>query len=109
MKSIITAVIAIVLMSCKPAHASDFNKFCIGQSELAEKVMSGRQNGVPMHKMLGTLDNITDENFKGIMEYMIELAYDVPRYSTEQYKNHAKVEFGNKFYKLCSSAANKNR
>ena len=100
MKSIITAVIAIVLMSCTPTYASQ--DLCQVQAKVAETTMHSRQIGVPMYQMMKLVEEIEFEPVRDIARYITIESYEVPMYNSVEYKERAKSEFSNKIYKLCN-------
>lgn len=74
-------------------------KECSGQSEVAEKIMEGRQAGVPMRKMIDLAEG--DQ----LLELMVKWAYDEPGYSSDQMQRRSATKFGNRQYRLCLDAS----
>lgn len=100
----IIIVSAIIFSSCQlqPAFAAD-KEFCLTQLELAETIMKARQAGVSIKDVL----NFNKETSKEVKEHLTiltEYAYTKPRFSTEEYKRKAIVEFGTEIYNICRKA-----
>lgn len=70
---------------------------CQPISEFAKAVMEARQAGVPLAQALKVSTMPT-------MQALIVSAYRKPRYSTEQYREHAAVEFANETLITCLDA-----
>jgi len=83
------------------AYADDWRKTCDSYGGLAETIMSGRQSGTSMAKMMKVLNN--DEGSE-LFEKLIIAAYDRPRYSTEQMQKRSIEEFRDKMYLECAKA-----
>ena len=97
-KSIIAAVITIILMSCNPVYANDSQ--CTIHAKLAESTMHNRQLGIPLYQMMQLASEIKSKPVRDIVEYITVEAYEVPLYNSAEYKERAKSEFSNKIYKL---------
>lgn len=71
---------------------------CTGVSELAETLVSLRFAGVPMSETMRTMTEGTDNS---VIRQMVMGAYDIPDYSTEEYRERAKREFQNREFSKC--------
>lgn len=103
----IALFVALCLLAL-PAKAVENNadSGCAKFSEMAESIMEARQAGVPMRKLMSTL-NSTDTEFgpalKQLVAKIIQQAYEQPQYQTDGMINRTKVEFGNEMYLLCQN------
>lgn len=79
-------VISASLATCQPI------------SEFAKELMDARQAGVPLAQAL------TVARHNATMEALIVSAYRKPRYSTEDYRERAAVEFANATLVTCLDA-----
>ncbi len=68
---------------------------CLTDSEMAYTIMSARQNGVPMAKVLMIVES------DPVYRQYVMMAYDTPLYSSEEFKERTKREFENSAYRLC--------
>jgi len=75
---------------------------CKEFSLTAESIMSARQNGVPMYKMIEILDdgNLAKSTL-GLMGVIIEQAYETSRYNSETFKQKAIEDFKNEIFLSC--------
>jgi len=79
-------ILALTMMISVGANAAiDCNQV----SAFAEEVMTARQSGVPMSRVIEIL------NDNSLNSIAID-AYKKPRYQTDEYKQRAITEFGNK-------------
>ena len=78
-------------------------ELCASVSELAKTTMQGRQGGAPMNKLM--------ETAKGnkLIEELIILAYDSPRYGTESMRAKSIENFRDKAYLECIKEFRKNK
>ncbi len=70
--------------------------FCEDVNDLAEQVMTKRQQGFQMERIYNT---VTGEFAKA----MVEDAYSQPFYHTDEIKERAIDEFANDYYRACVS------
>jgi len=94
-----------VLMFISPVYAAEDDKMatCEDWEALAVNIMSARQNGVQMSKMMGILKSEDDKTVK----MLIIEAYDSPKYSGEKYKKESISEFSNKVFLDCTRVKSK--
>ena len=76
---------------------------CIVVGMLAKQIMSARQSGVPMSKVLGVLDG-EDANADGLTRKLTIQAYDYPRFSGSEHQERAITEFENEAMVMCYQA-----
>ena len=111
MKVIFWAILALVLGY--PADTSAAEELTAGDAEackmvsqIAEKIMTARQVGVPM---ANAMDVMIDS--PGVLgnagKVLVEMAYEVPRFQTEEFQHREVVEFGNQAYSMCLRAKSK--
>ena len=84
----------------RDSQQQDLIKVCKNMGEYARTVMEGRQNGVPMSKLID-LAASSDASTGPTMQQIIIEAYDHPRMSVEANKATATVDFENKVYLEC--------
>lgn len=77
---------------------------CTGASELARSIMTARQNGAPMSKMM-EIESASDSSSVGnVTRLMVISAYDKPRYSTPEIVAREISDFENEMYLACIQA-----
>ena len=78
----------------------NFSKNCDELYTVSRMLMQYRQEGKPMNVIINSL--------KGdkIMRPLVIAAYDVPQYSSPEFKNREINKFANMVYKLCISGGN---
>lgn len=94
-------VILFSLIVVTPVKADSWRELCSSYSDLSEKIMTNRQSGVAMSKMMSTVDGQKDAMSKVIEEIIIE-AYEKPRYSTERMQKRTIEDFRNSIYLTCA-------
>jgi len=70
---------------------------CPSVIELAEQIMSARQAGVSMAELMEVMENKYQQ--KLVLE-----AYQIPLYTTQEYRDSETTEFGNKHGVACYEA-----
>ena len=101
-----TFLLAIILAFTTTAHAETSatdDAVCIVVGMLAKQIMSARQSGVPMSKVMGVLDG-EDSNADGLTRQLTIQAYDYPRFSGSEYQERAITEFENEAMVMCYQA-----
>lgn len=73
-------------------------ELCDNWGALARTTMDARQAGVPMRKLI---DGMNPGDQSETMTRMIVLAYDSPRYHTDEHQQREITEFENKVYAAC--------
>ena len=96
MKVLLTAIF-ILAMAMPVMAEEDAHTICSAWGALAESVMQGRQNGVPMQAMIEVL---IDPEDVVINRMMIE-AYETSRFSTHDYQQRAISTFRDAWYLDC--------
>ncbi len=71
---------------------------------IAESVMKARQRGVPMAKMYKTVEG--DDYTNKLFKLLIDEAYKVNRYGTEEYQEKAVTDFRDIYFRACLSNQN---
>lgn len=79
--------------------------FCTGVSEMANAIMTARQNDASMAKLMKAKSG--DEGVNDLSSTMIEDAFSTSSFSTAEFKNKAISEFENKWFAACIKAKNK--
>lgn len=92
MKKLLLAV-ALTTALTAPVHAEKAS--CEDIAGLAKSVMSARQNGVSLSKLI----KITGKD--NLMKTMVMLAYDETRFSTKKFQDRAVSKFENKWMLAC--------
>jgi hypothetical protein len=70
---------------------------------VAEAIMTARQGGVVMSTAMRLASDVGEPLKAGMIE-MIKLAYNEPRYSTEDYQQKAIIDFRNEVELICYQA-----
>ena len=96
--------IAVAVMLCGTAAAEDP---CTGPEELAEMIMTKRQQGAPMSAIMRIARSQDAERVRSIAVKLTMAAYDEPRYTSEEYQRRAVREFRNEVYRGCVKATAK--
>jgi len=92
----LSALVLILAIYAGSAKAEE-KDHCLQISSLAESIMTGRQMGLPMSKMMGVTD-------LDLARTMVIEAYEHPRFSTEQVKKRAIGDFRDRWYLACVKA-----
>jgi len=105
MKSVIAGlVITIVCFSFSNSWAENkelLYKSCAGIANAAETVMTNRQLGIAMQKMIKVVNKEDNKIIRNEMLDMVIRAYETPRYSTKKMKNEAISDFRDMYYLHC--------
>ena len=106
MKKIFLSLICFVLLSVSsPTSAQDSNiDFCVALSELAGSIMDGRQSNVLMSEMVKAMGNQKDHPLYPLTLELIIKAYDSEGYSSDEYREKAKIDFSNEIFSACIKA-----
>jgi len=105
--STITTLIVAVGLAFSPVNAEDSNttdvytKYCLTISNLATAVMKGRQNGVPMAKMIAVAKS------DKIARALVMDAYSAPVASTQAEKEMTIRTFADTALLVCLKAVDK--
>jgi hypothetical protein len=93
MKIRIIAALVMVGSLSAPAWALSSDEACKEMAGAAEAVMRARQNGVAMQKLLDVASNPKFASGQAGFRAIIMMAYDKPRFNTEENKQHAVDDF----------------
>jgi len=96
MKVVLISVLFILSLQ---AHADNSRELCKGFGEIAELIMTHRQNGTPMDVIIDKIDK--EPALKDIGESLAISAYETSRFSTEKMKQRKITEFKNAVYLEC--------
>lgn len=98
-------LIGACLLCSMPAMANDAKEeMCPSLSSLAETVMTARQKGVPMNKLMGVLSSSQlgqEPTLKDVIRTMVIEAYNRTKFNSTQYQQEAAVEYGNEWNVAC--------
>lgn len=94
------SLVSTVSFAAKPSQET--LEFCGGTSSMAKSVMTSRQSGVAMSKLMEATSS--DEAVNDLGALMIEQAYDSPAYGSPEYKNKAATDFENRWFSNCLKA-----
>jgi hypothetical protein len=92
-------ILATALLTTAPVMASDY---CGQIGDLAETVMTVRQNGAEMSGLMNIM--LKEEATKVIGKQMVIDAYETPRYNMLENQKREVSEFKNEWYLLCIKA-----
>ncbi|MER8373927.1 hypothetical protein [Mesorhizobium sp. M1406] len=85
-----------------PPKAATLTQNCTSIGELARSIMMKRQSGTDMSQMMSVVDKLDDENpVKSIGKEIVILAYAMPLFNGEDYKQRTISEFANKIQVKC--------
>ena len=87
------AALAATLLTTTPVTAKE--DVCASLAELAGDVMELRQGGVPLSEMMKIAEG--DE----LLRFLLLEAYNVPRFSTKEYKDLAIKDFSDMLALVC--------
>lgn len=82
-----------------PTFADDWKESCALQGNLAATIMKNRQHGIPMSQMM---EVDTDPKIKDFMDALIIMAYESPRFSTEEMQKRSVDDFRDRAYLSCA-------
>ena len=94
MKALIYTTAAALALGASAPASSDVQEFCESYQELAERVMTLRQQGYPMSQLIRDLDD--DAGTRLVIE-----AYDERRRVTGESAQRAIEDFGNEHAAAC--------
>tara|TARA_B110000093_G_scaffold71523_1_gene77800 strand:- start:1673 stop:1981 length:309 start_codon:yes stop_codon:yes gene_type:complete len=97
----IKAVLVVLTMIATPAVADSRMEVCKIVSEGASGIMKIRQDGVPLISILTALKH------NKMFVQLVLIAYDTPKYSTEENQQGAITEFGNTVLLQCLKGSGK--
>jgi len=97
MKTFITAA----LIAAFPFAASSQDLTCADFGDMAENIMTARQNGVPLSQLMDALGEL--RSFE-LFEKLVMLAYQEPRYSTKAVQNSTIEDYRNLWELGCYSS-----
>jgi len=96
------AILAIMLTTSLQAKDN-----CIGLSELSETIMSNRQHGTDITKLVKLFQKPQYATMRPYVTAKAIEAYEEPRYSTTEYQDNAIADFKNDAFLECYRVMNK--
>lgn len=78
-----------------PAFVSAESITCEQFGELAESIMKSRQTGVPLSSLMNVIKDTPETDGNEIFRNMIVMAYDEPRYSSDNMQRRAIEDYRN--------------
>lgn len=95
----IATILAVLLAGSAAAQdEADAGEFCDSLHSLSTSLMRARQNGVSMATMMQSIRGRASEEF---LRALVIEAYEVPRYSSDEYRGRAVEDFANDQYLTC--------
>lgn len=98
------AIAVLFLFTAAPAFSEDFRDACKHASEIAEAIMTARQNGATAPDVMDAALKDTPPESKKLMEAIVLDAFDVPRYRTKEPQDREISEYASKIYTRCMAA-----
>ena len=98
-KLLATAVMAIYVTSAQAATVEDL---CPAIGEIAENIMTARQNNMPMSEVMAIVAQ--GEAIAGLAREMVIIAYDKPKFDLPDYQSRSISSFRNDMESVCYSA-----
>jgi hypothetical protein len=100
MKYLIILIIVFIVSTI--GVQADNSDSCENIDKTAENIMTSRQSGVPMVEVVKLVnENIKSDTLNKFVTEMVKDAYKEPRFSTQDYKKKAILDFRNKWYLFC--------
>lgn len=100
---------AVIMSIYSSAYAYDASEYCAVQETMATTTMNARQSGVPISKTLAIANSIKDEDMKELANILVNWAYSKHRFTSEEYRKNAAVDFGTEVYNTCMNAIKKSK
>lgn len=98
MKKFMTVMLLIIAASTSQAAVDE--ETCLMAKQIAETTMSARQAGVDIVDMIN-LANKTGGKLGALSKAMAIDAYNMPSYSTQEFKDREIADFGTRHYLNC--------
>lgn len=74
---------------------------CTALGSLARSIMEKRQGGTDMSELMSVVDKFDVESFKPIARSMVMMAYSMPRFNGEEFKQKTILDFSNQVQLAC--------
>ena len=94
MMNLKAAVAAVAIVAASSAVAETKQETCTTIGKLAAIIMENRQEGVDMSKLMEIAET-------ELVQRLVIFAYEMPRYSSEDYKRTAVQDFANEAMGVC--------
>jgi hypothetical protein len=100
-----TLIILLLYLGATAATGADSaeqvkEEMCMHINNVAESIMLGRQNGMPMIQQRQSALGMHEALRDAVLE-MVRTAYEEPAWSTDENKQHAVREFADGWYARC--------
>jgi hypothetical protein len=105
MKQLLALIFVSAFAFAQSTHAQGWQSNCKAFEHLARSIMTARQNGEDISKLIGVADDPTRADAKDLTTKLIFSAYKQPRYQTEDMQQKAIDDFSNDTYLGCVEAA----
>ena len=80
---------------------------CQGLEDAARPVMSARQAGVPLSKVLEVSESDKNSDVRKLTRLIALEAYGKPRFETEEYQARATADFADEIRLICETSASR--
>lgn len=94
----------IIIWISSLAMAVSFAESCEDQAQVAESVMTARQEGMPLRKSLSAVKKLAPVKFHPILELMVLEAYDRGLYEAREKQQQVIGSFGESWRLRCQKA-----
>lgn len=84
-----------------PAGEKQHEENCKKLSAFAYMAMGARQNGTTLSDAIDIANGIPDEKERFLAKQMVIDAYKQTKFSSQEYKDEARVDFSNKYMLAC--------
>lgn len=101
MNRTIIALVAALAFATPVAAEPGSIAACTALSEAAQSAMQVRQSGLPIHSVMNQLAGSLDGTDLELAILLMEVAYDRPLFSSEEYKVQAANEFATDMFLMC--------
>lgn len=106
MSKILTICTAISMLAAAPVASETMSRsgriaFCDKVGTMAELVMVNRQVGTRPGKLIAMFNG---DPYQETITTMVRIAYQTPRFSSQEYRDRAAVDFRNDFESECLSS-----
>ena len=111
MKKLILVATLTVASLISNAKVSNVEEYCSSMYDLAETIMSARQNGMTMKKskeiIVTTVSD--DKNLVGIAKSLVDWAYSQPKYHSKELQKYSTNRFAERAYYGCKEVFKGNK
>ena len=104
MRTIVLAMFAVCLAHAAPATSQETEDVCAVMGDIAQNIMTARQNERPMSDVMQVMKHDTEPAVHPVIRALIIDAYRQPGYSTEENQKNAIDSFRNAAELACYTA-----